>query len=64
MEADRIDEPKDSGAIDMLAALPAVDAGFYENELVVLDASGKSEVLLREIEDRYNFISGSDVEYW
>ena len=63
LHADAIDEPTDNTSVDMLAALPACDAGFYAEEANVVQPLSKSEVLLREIEARYNFVSGSSSEY-
>ena len=50
--ADRLVEPKDSGTVDMLSALPPEE-----------DLSGTSDVLLAEIESRVSFVGGSRSEY-
>lgn len=63
LEAARLVEPPDTRAIDMLAALPAEDACFYEHESNVIDVEGKSESMFKELESHYGFIGGSEQEY-
>ena len=47
-----IDEPTDDAVVDMLLALPESERHFYADESQVVDVAGKSEVFLRELEER------------
>eukprot|EP00434_Breviolum_minutum_P028305 symbB.v1.2.025042.t1/scaffold2409.1/size79984/10 len=63
MVADRMVEPKDDGFIDMLEALPAEDAVYYEQESNVVETGGKCSALFEEIESHYGFIGGELEEF-
>ena len=63
MIADRMVEPSTDNVIDMLSALPEDDRIYYGQEANLVETSGKSSVLFKEIEERYGFIGGSQAEY-
>ena len=63
MIADRMVEPVTTKYIDMLTALPEDDAIYYKDESNVVETNGKSDVLFKEIEERYGFIGGTKQEY-
>ena len=63
MIADRMVEPTTTKFIDMISALPEDDAIYYQHESNVVEKSGKSDVLFREIEEHYGFIGGTKQEY-
>eukprot|EP00438_Fugacium_kawagutii_P028165 Skav233604 [mRNA] locus=scaffold109:47718:52210:+ [translate_table: standard] len=63
MLADAMVEPSETGSIDMLEALPLEDRQYYAEEQHVVETSGKSEVLFKEIESHYGFIGGEQSEF-
>ncbi len=63
MIADRMVEPTTTSSIDMLSALPEDDRIYYGQEVNLVETSGKSSVLFKEIEEHYGFVGGSQSEY-
>lgn len=63
LQADLVVEPKDEGCIEMQQALPDEDSRYYSQEAHVVDWDGKSNILFKEIEERYGFIGGTLEEY-
>ena len=63
LRADSMVEPPDTKSIDMLEALPQDDALFYSCEQHVIDATGKSGALFKELEAHYGFVGGTEEEY-
>ena len=61
--ADMIDEVTTERVVDMLAALPEQESNFYAEESNVVDWCGKSEQQLRELEEHYGFLGGSQAEW-
>ena len=62
--AEAIDElGPESPVVNMLEALPADEATFYSAEQNVVDYSGKSESIFRDLERHYGFVGGPLEEY-
>ncbi|CAE7400933.1 unnamed protein product, partial [Symbiodinium sp. CCMP2456] len=54
--ASRVAEPNDDTFVDMLTALPQVEADFYAKEGNCIDWTGKSRVIQSELEEQYGFV--------
>ncbi|CAE7878679.1 unnamed protein product, partial [Symbiodinium necroappetens] len=63
LRASLVAEPNDDTFVDMLTALPQVEADFYAQEANCIDWTGKSRVIQNELEEQYGFVSGSYDEY-
>jgi hypothetical protein len=61
--ADLLDEPSHETVVDMLSALPPDLGDFYRWEHQVVAMADKSEVIMRELEQRYGFVGGSEAQY-
>ena len=63
LRASLVAEPNDDTFVDMLTALPQVEADFYAKEANCIDWTGKSRVIQSELEEQYGFVGGSYDEY-
>lgn len=63
MIADLLDEPAHNRVVRLLEVLPPDLAARYRYENNIVSWAGKSEVVMREIEDNYGFVGGSQHEY-
>ena len=60
--ASALAEPTDSRAVEMLDCLPQEEAEFYRYESNVVK-NDVSDILVKEVEQRYGFVGGSEQEY-
>jgi len=58
-----MDETNYSQAVGMLEALPPTEAQYYVAEMNVISASGTSAERMRELEEHYAFLGGTEDEW-
>ena len=63
LQANLIVEPASAKVVPLLEALPATESLFYKEEANVVELLGKSAVIFDELQTRFGFIGGSEVEY-
>ena len=61
--ADAVAEPRDDQAVDVLEWLPPDEATFYSREEHVVDLTGKSMDIAKELEETFAFVGGTEEEY-
>jgi len=61
--AEFMDEPSYSQTVSMLEALPPIEAQYYSDEANVINASGTSAEQMRELEEQYAFLGGTEDEW-
>ena len=58
-----IDEPPDERRVMMLDALPTELSSYYSAEWNVIDWTGKSETILKQITEQFAFVGGTPSAY-
>ena len=59
LRADAIDEPTNDNVVPLLEALNPEERAFHADESNVVELSGKSSVVMAELEQQYGFVDGS-----
>ena len=62
-KADLLDEPQEDLVVDMLSALPPLEAAYYAREENLVSETACMATSIQEIEQQYAFVGGSEREY-